>query len=140
VGERLALLLLTGACAGSRVPETRSLVSGGSETEINRVVESAIEADARAEPVDSLYAPHATVVADGRVQRRLPRLAGVRQGGEVAVTSSQLQNRGGAAWADVEYRWVGGNRIQMGRASFVLTPAHGRAGWWIVQLHSSTVR
>jgi hypothetical protein len=139
-GERLVLLLLTGACATSRVPETRSLASSGNELEVNRIVESAIEAEGRGESADSLYAPYATLVADGRVRRRLPRLAGVGQDGEVAVTSSQLQTRATAAWADVEYRWVGGNRIQLGRASFVLTPAQGRSGWWIVQLHSSTVR
>jgi hypothetical protein len=139
-GERLPLLMLTAACAASRVPETRSLVSAGNELEINRIIESAIEADGRGQPADSLYAPYATLIADGRVRRRLPRLAGVAQGGEIAVTSTQLQTRSTAAWGDVEYRWIGAERVQVGRASFVLTPAQGRPGWWIVQLHSSSVR
>jgi hypothetical protein len=140
--EGLTLILLTGACGSSRIPETKALVSDRSEVEINRIVETAIMADARGEAADTLYAPYATLIADGRVRRRVPRLAGVAEGGEIAVTSTQLQTRGTAAWADAEYRWVSGssNRIQVGRASFVLTSAPGRPGWWIVQLHSSTVR
>jgi hypothetical protein len=137
----LTLLGLSAACASSRLPETR-VIGTGSETEINQVIEAALLADSRGQSGDTLYAPYVTVIADGRLRRGLPRFAGVAEQGELAVTSTQLQNRGAAAWGDVEYRWISGrsNRFQLGRASFVLTPAQGRQGWWIVQAHSSTVR
>jgi hypothetical protein len=136
------VLLLTAACAGSKLPEARSLVGGGSEVEISRTIEAALEAEGRSEPADTLYAPYATVIAEGRIRRVPPRLAGVAEGGEIAITNTQLQTRGTTAWSDVEYRWVSGgsNRARVGRASFVLTPAQGRQGWWIVQVHSSVAR
>ena len=139
---RLVLLALTAACGTRQVPETRALASGGNEVEISRILESALLLDSRGQPADSLYAPYATIIADGRLRRMPPRFAGVSADGEVAITSSQLQARSTAAWGEVEYRWVSdhANRAQLGRASFVLAPAQGRQGWWIVQAHSSTAR
>jgi hypothetical protein len=138
----IAFLGLAAACASSRMPETRTLATGGGEAEISRVIEEAVLADSRGQPADTLYAPFVTIVADGRLRRAPPRFAGVAQQGELAITNTQLQSRGGAAWGDVEYRWVSdrSNRFQLARASFVLTPAQNRQGWWIVQVHSSTVR
>ena len=137
----LALLLILG-CGSSRMPEVRSQPGGGNELEISRTIEGALEADSRAESADSLYAPFASIIADGRPRRDRPRFAGVAEQGEVAITSTQLQTRGSAAWGHLEYRWVSSrsNRAQVGHASFVLTPAQHRPGWWIVQLHSSTAR
>jgi hypothetical protein len=136
------LLLLMVGCASRKLPETRPFVGGGSEVEINRVIEAAIEADGRAEPADSLYAPYATVIADGRLRRGPPRFAGVAEEGEIAITNTQVQTQGATAWGDVEYRWVSArsNRAQMARASIVLTPAQRRPGWWIVQAHSSVAK
>jgi hypothetical protein len=124
------------------MPETRALAGGASEIEISQVVEQALQADARLEPAESLYAPYATVIGDGAVRRRPPRYAGVSEGGEIAITSTQLQTRGTTAWGSVEYRWMSdrSQRAQAGRASLVLVPAQGRNGWWIVQAHSSTVK
>jgi hypothetical protein len=138
----LGLFALTAACASGKMPATRTLASGGNEVEISRIIEAAVELDGRGEPADSLYAPYATIIADGRLRRVAPRFAGVSEGGQIAITNTQLQSRGTAAWADVEYRWISdrSNRAQVGRASFVLAPAQGRPGWWIVQAHSSTVR
>jgi hypothetical protein len=138
----LILLVTTAACASRKMPETRPLASSGNEAEISRIMEAALELDGRGESADTLYAPYATIIAEGRVRRMPPRFAGVSGDGEVAITSSQLQARSTAAWGDVEYRWVSerSNRAQVGRASFVLAPAQGRPGWWIVQAHSSTVR
>jgi len=138
----VTLLGLLTACTSSRMPETKALTSSGGEAEISRVLEEALLADGRGQPAETLYAPYARLVADGRLRRGVPRFAGVGEQGELAITSTQLQNRGGVAWGDVEYRWVSdrSNRFQLGRASFVLTPAQGREGWWIVQAHSSTVR
>jgi len=136
------MLLLTGACAQPRVPEARPIVGGGNEAEISSVIEQALEADSRSQPADSLYSPHAVVIADGRVRRQAPRFAGMGPDGEVAITSTQLEMRGTAAWGDVEYRWESNrsNRAELAHASFVLTPAQGRRGWWIVQAHSSAAR
>lgn len=138
----IAFFGLAAACASSRMPEGRALATGGGEAEISRVIEEALLADSRGQAADTLYAPYVTIVADGRLRRALPRFAGVTQQGELAITNTQLQSRAGAAWGDVEYRWVSdrSTRFQLGRASFVLTPAQGRQGWWIVQAHSSTVR
>jgi hypothetical protein len=110
--------------------------------EINRIIEEAFQADSRSDPADSLYAPHAVIIADGTVRRATPRFAGVGPSGEVAITSTQLEIRGTAAWGDVEYRWVSdrNNQVRVGRASFVLTPARGRTGWWVAHVHSSVAR
>jgi hypothetical protein len=140
---RIAVLFLAAACAQRQVPETRPLGAvGGSEVEINRVIDQALQADGRSQPADSLYAPHAVVIADGKTRRAAPRFAGVGPDGEIAITNTQLEIRGAAAWGDVEYRWVSDrtNQVRVGRASFVLTPAPGRTGWWVVHAHSSVGR
>jgi hypothetical protein len=134
--------LLTAGCGAKQLPETHPVAGAGSEIEIGRTIEQALEADAQAASADSLYAPYATVIADGRLRRGTPRYAGVAGEGEIAITNTQLQIRGAAAWGNAEYRWVSvqSNHAEIGRASFVLVPAQGREGWWIVQAHSSTVR
>ena len=139
----VGLLWLAASCAGqTRSPATPPIDPRASEAEINEVIEGALQADSRGEAADSLYAPHTVVIADGRARRGPPRFAGVNAGGQVAVANSQLEIRGTAAWGDVEYRWQSNseNLAREGRASFVVTPAQGRAGWWIVQVHSSTAR
>ena len=45
--------------------------------DIGRTIEQALEADAEAESGDALYAPYATVIADGTLRRGTPRYAGV---------------------------------------------------------------
>jgi hypothetical protein len=140
--SRLALMLLAGGCAQQRMPEARTLAGGMTEAEINRVIERALQADSRLESADSIYAPYATVIADGTLRRRPPRFAAVGDRGEIAITSTQLQTSGTTTWGSVDYRWTSdrSHRAQAGRASLVLVPAQGRDGWWIVQAHSSTVR
>jgi hypothetical protein len=136
-------VLLTVGCGGSpRLHETTPIASSGSEVEIGQTIERALEADGESQSADSLYAPYATIIADGKIRRGTPRYAGVGAEGEIAITNTELQIRGAAAWGDAEYRWVSGrsNRAEFARASFVLVPAQGRNGWWIVQAHSSTVR
>jgi hypothetical protein len=140
--EAALLWVLMAGCAAKQPPETRPIAGAGSEIDIGRTIQQALEADAQAESGDSLYAPYATVIADGRLRRGTPRYAGVAGQGEIAITNTQLQIRGAGAWGNAEYRWVSvqSNRAEIGRASFVLVPAQGRDGWWIVQAHSSTVR
>jgi hypothetical protein len=135
-------LAVVGACSTGRVAQVQTLAGSGSEIEVGRTIEQALEADARVESADSLYAPFATIIADGRIRRTVPRYAGVGGRGELAITSTQLQIRGTAAWAAAEYRWVSerSSSAQLGRATFVLLPAPGRQGWWVVQAHSSTAR
>src|SRR6185436_973342 len=88
---RVALLLLTGACSHQQVPEARPIVGGGNEAEISGVLEQALEADSKSQPADSLYSPHAVVISEGRVRRLPPRFAGIGTGGELAITSTQLE-------------------------------------------------
>jgi hypothetical protein len=138
----IALLFLIGGCAQQRIPEMRTVAGRGSESEINQVIEGALLADGRSQPADSLYSPHGLVIAQGKVRRGPPRYAGIGAGGEVAITNTHMEIRPTAAWGNVEYRWVSDrtNVAQVGRASFVLTPAQGRPGWWIVQAHSSMAK
>lgn len=136
----LALVLV--ACGGRRGQEMRALSPAGTETEITQVVERALQADSESEPADSLYAPHAVVISEGRIRRLPPRFAGIGSDGQIAITNTQLEIRGTSAWGDAEYRWVSNrtNQARVGRASFVVTPAVGRSGWWIVHAHSSVAR
>jgi hypothetical protein len=136
------VLLMVGCGAPRRLPETTPIARSGSEVEIGRTIEQALQADGESQSADSLYAPYATIIADGRIRRGTPRYAGVGAEGEIAITNTQLQIRGTAAWGNAEYRWVSGrsNQAEFARASFVLVPAQGRTGWWIVQAHSSTAR
>ena len=129
-------------CAAHRAAETRPIPAGGNELQVGQAMEDALEADGRSEPADSLYAPYASIIADGRLRRGPPRYAGVSGGGEIAITNTQLQMRGSVAWGTAEYRWEStrSNAASSGKASFVLVPAQGREGWWIVQAHSSTLR
>jgi hypothetical protein len=138
----VTVLMFAAGCGGRRIPETRAIAGGGTEVEVTSLVERALEADAKAESADSLYAPHAVIIADGAVRRTTPRFAGVGREGEVAITNTQMEIRGAVAWGDVEYRWVSdrSNRAEVARASFVAAPAQGRRGWWIVQAHSSTAK
>ena len=60
------------------MPEARPIVGGGNEAEISSVIEQALAADSRARPADSLYSPHAMVIADGRVRRLPPQVCRCR--------------------------------------------------------------
>src|SRR3954469_3638550 len=73
----LVLLLLAGACAQPRMSETRPIVGRGNEVKTSSFIEQALEADSRSRSADSLYSPHAVVIADGRVRRLAPRFAGI---------------------------------------------------------------
>ncbi len=135
----LLLLLLVGGCARQRMPEPRPIAGDRVEMDINQVIEGALRADSQSRPADTLYSPHAMVIAQGKTRRGPPRYAGIGADGEVAITNTHMEIRPTVTWGDIEYRWVSDrtNAAQVGRASFVLTPAQGRRGWWIVQAHSS---
>lgn len=106
---------------------------------LSEVVTAALEADARLESPDTLYAVDAEIIADGMARTGAPRYAGIGTGGSVAVTSSRLEVRGTVAWARLEYRWVPGNQgvVREGRATFVLSP-NEKGAWLIRHAHSSS--
>jgi hypothetical protein len=136
----IALLMLSAACGQRQPPQLRPVATERTERLIHQVIDHALQADARSERADTLYAPHAVVIADGKLRRAVPLFAGVGADGEIAITSTQLEIRGTAAWGDVEYRWLSSrsNQARVARATLVLTPAQGRQGWWIAHAHSST--
>jgi SnoaL-like domain len=142
---RAALLFLLGVsglagCGGRAAPPVLRLAEDA-ESAVNDVVVRALEADARqTDPGDSLYAPFATIVSEGRTRLTYPRFAGVDGPGHAAITASQLEVHPTLAWADVDYRWVAvdGATIHPARATFVLAPRGSGGGWWIVHAHSSS--
>jgi len=104
-------------------------------------MQAAFEADARGERADSLWAPDATVIADGALRDEPPRFAGIGSGGAVAITQSRLDLRQGVAWLYLEYRWseLKAGAFSEGRATVVLTTG-GDDRWRIVHAHSSSVK
>lgn len=140
---RLPLLLLAlPACAHpapARAPVT-PLSPGMVEEPVTSVLTAALDADRKMQTADSLWDGDATVVANGALRYAPPWFAGVEPGGEVAITSSRLEVRQSLVWVYLEYRWISvkdGNARE-GRATVLLTPRTGGAGWKIVHLHSST--
>jgi hypothetical protein len=140
----LLFLLLGGVGAagcGGRAAAPVFQPDQNAEGTVNDLVGRALEADARqTDPGDSLYAPYATIVAEGRTRLTYPRYAGVDGPGEVAITASQLEVHPTLAWADVDYRWVAkdGATIHPARATIILAPRGSSGGWWIVHAHSSS--
>src|SRR4029079_4366861 len=97
------------------------------------------DADRRMATADSLWDADATVIANGELRYAPPRFAGIEPGGEVAITSSRLEVRQSLVWVYLEYRWlsVKDGLARDGKATILLTPRTGAAGWRIVHLHSS---
>ncbi len=128
-------------CASSRRLPAPDFSPSQAEEPISALIQAAFEADARGEPADSLWAPDATVVADGELRDEPPRFAGVGTGGDIAITQTRLDLRQRVAWLYLEYRWseLKAGAIREGRATVVLTPG-GDDRWRIVHAHSSSVR
>ncbi len=134
-----ALLLALGCGHPATVPPP-VLSPEGIEAPVTAVITAALEADSRMATADSLWDPDATVVANGELRYAPPRFAGVEPGGEVAITSSRLEVRQSLVWVYFEYRWLSVKEglAREGKATVLLTPKAGGAGWKIVHLHSST--
>ena len=124
-----------------RSPPAPALSPTQVEEPITALVQAAFDADARGEPADSLWAPDATVIADGELRDEPPRFAGVSAGGEIAITQSRLDLRQLVAWLYLDYRWseLKAGTIREGRATVVLAPGVNDR-WRIVHAHSSSVR
>lgn len=148
-GRRLVVLALAIApavlaCAGPRRAVTlpaRGSISSDADAQVSNALEAIVTGDAKGNQNDSLFSPAGTVIANGTLRFRPPRLAGVQLGGESAITSTQINVRENMAWGSVEYRWFSTdlNQVRVGRATIILVPRPA-GGWWVDQLHSSTSR
>jgi hypothetical protein len=114
--------------------------SGGDfqEGAISAVISSALEGEAAGHPTDTLFVSSPLVVVNGMTRSSSPLFAGISPGGQVAITSSQVEIRSASSWGVVDYRWeTSGGITREGRATFVLTqvePGH----WQIQHVHSSS--
>ncbi|HKP29814.1 MAG TPA: nuclear transport factor 2 family protein [Gemmatimonadales bacterium] len=133
----LAALLLA-ACGGPPTVAIPASTTIAPDDRLSEVVAEVLQADARLEPMDSLYAPDALVIADGEVRYGTPRFAGIGGRGSVAVTATRLEVRGTMAWVQAEYRWVAaaGDSAREGRVTLILTP-NEKGAWRIRHAHSS---
>lgn len=133
-------LLVAAACAGSRPAAPFALSPTAVEEPVTAVINAALAADQRLDPADSLWSPDAAVIANGERRYAPPRFAGVSPEGDVAVTASRLEVRQSLVWVYLEYRSLAMKEgtLREGKATVLLTPRPGAAGWWIVHLHSST--
>lgn len=138
----VGLAVLLAGCAAASAGPVLPADAAASEAAISAVIEAALEADARGEPGDTLYAPLAEVVREGALVGGWPRFAGVDTGGQTAVTSSRVEVGPALAWGTVEYRWVAADRqeVREGIATVLLVRLPGGGPWRIVHAHSSTPR
>jgi hypothetical protein len=106
------------------------------------LITAALQADARLDRADSLYAASAISIADGHYRAEPPRFAGLAGGGSLAVGSMQVVVRDSLVWAVVEYRWFSPSNdlARQALATILLAPPHDTIGWKIVHTHSSTAR
>ncbi|HEU5218568.1 MAG TPA: hypothetical protein VFU23_07905 [Gemmatimonadales bacterium] len=136
------LVLLAAGCSHPQAAAPAPVFSPGVvEEPVTSVITAALDADRRMETADSLWDPDATVIANGELRYAPPRFAGIGAGGEAAITSSRLEVRQTLVWVYLEYRWlsVKDGLARDGKATVLLTPRGGTAGWKIVHLHSSTM-
>ncbi|HEV8122746.1 MAG TPA: hypothetical protein VGP80_00745 [Gemmatimonadales bacterium] len=136
----LAVLLGCSRTTSSAPYRTASLGADAAEAEVTGIITGALEAEAAGRNADSLYTSSAVIVVNGRTRSVAPFFAGVGTGGEVAISSSQMEIQGGLAWGLVEYRWSSREGVtREGRATIVLRP--GSDGRWRIQhVHSSSPR
>lgn len=136
---RLLPTLLIIACGGSPVPPRAVYPVAPADEALSQLIVTALAADTRLETPSGIYESDALVVADGTARYAPPRFAGLGPGGDVAVTSSRIEVRGGVAWAQVEYRWLStaAGRAAEGRATLVMVPTVEGA-WRIRHAHSSS--
>jgi hypothetical protein len=136
----LGLLLLLTGCAGKPGPGSTPSMDGRDmfEDVISAVISGALHGEAAGENTDSLFLPSALIIVDGRTPGLDSRFAAMGEGGEVAITSSQLEVRGSSSWSVVDYRWgTTAGTVREGRATFVLTQVE--PGIWRIQhVHSSS--
>jgi hypothetical protein len=136
----LALPLLAGCGTSPRgaVAGPSPALSAAVADQLAELATLALDLDARAQPAETLYAPGAEILAEGRRRSGVPRFAGVEAGGQAVVGSTRVDVIGSMAWALLEYRWLSPEQhmLREGRATLVFAlDARGR--WRIVHAHSS---
>ena len=126
------------ACGGQPTVAIPPSTAVAPDDRLSEVVSEVLQADARLEPLDTVYASDALVIADGEVRYGPPRYAGIGGRGSVAVTATRLEVRGTMAWAQAEYRWLAaaGDSAREGRVTLILTP-NEKGAWRIRHAHSS---
>lgn len=140
-GSALVVMLLSG-CARPATIRTQGFSNRSDvmEAAVTAVITSALEAEAAGAAADSLYTSSAVIVVNGRTRTLTPLYAGIGAGGQVSITSSQLEIRSGISWGLVDYRWeMRDNVAREGQATFVLTQ-DGEGRWRIQHAHSSSPR
>jgi len=136
------LLAVAVACAPSTPPgpaPSRRLANPDAENDVSLIIEAVVVGDARGRSTDTLFAPSATVVANGVTRFTNPRLAAVETGGLSAVTATEVNVRENLAWATFDYRWFSEDKTQvrLGRGLMVLVPKRAGQGWAITALQTS---
>jgi ketosteroid isomerase-like protein len=136
--RRVGILALLLGCAGPKAASLPPDVTVVPDDRLSEVVAEVLQADARQDPLDSMYTPDALIIADGEVRYGVPRYAGIAGPGSVAVTATRFEVRGAIAWAQAEYRWVSAARdsARQGRVTIILTP-NEKGAWRIRHAHSS---
>ena len=127
------------ACSrGPSMTSTGAHQADFQETEVTAVINGALEGEAAGVSTDTLYVTDPVIVVNGRIRTSPPLFAGIGQGGQVVITSSQLEIRPRSSWSAVDYRWETRDGVaQEGRATFILTQV-GPGRWQIQHVHSSS--
>jgi hypothetical protein len=139
------LVVVLAACAPSTPAgpaPARRLANPDAENDVSLVIEAVVVGDARGRSTDTLFAPSATVTANGVTRFTNPRLAGVEIGGLSAVTATEVNVREDVAWATFDYRWFSEDKTQvrLGRGLMVLIPKRAGHGWAITALQTAQTR
>jgi hypothetical protein len=133
----MAALLAGCSRAQSLAPSGTASTGDFQESVVSAVIGEALNGEAAGSATDTLYIETALRVVNGRIRSTSPLFAGIGQGGQVVITSSQLEIRASSSWSVVDYRWESRDGVvREGRATFVLTQVEpGR--WRIQHVHSS---
>ena len=132
------LLLLVACSQNPQFIASGSSSADFEEREVSAVIATALADEAAGISTDTLFMPSARIVVNGRNRTESPLFAGIGTGGQVAISSSQMEVRPNSSWGLVEYRWESRDgAAREGRATFVLTQvAPGQ--WRIQHVHSSS--
>jgi hypothetical protein len=127
-----------GCSRGQSVVATNVSQGDFQESAVSAVITGALLGEAAGRATDTLFTSSALIVVNGRIRTGSPFFAGIGQGGQVIISSSQLEIRPGSSWSAVDYRWESqGGMTREGRATFVLAQVSpGR--WQIQHVHSSS--
>ena len=138
--KRLAMVITMalGCSRGQSVVATSVSQGDFQESAVTAVITGALEGAAAGRPTDTLFTSSALIVVNGRIRMAAPLFAGIGEGGQVIISSSQLQIRTGIGWSAVDYRWESGDGMaREGRATFIVAQV-APDRWQIQHIHSSS--